>query len=96
MKDFAILISFLAALALPVGAGEWKSEEDKGIFLHTIRGGTARLELVCDPEGVWVPAEFHVVVTPKPGEFLQKLLNMLLITLQPGEPGVFSRANMGR
>lgn len=71
MKRFIISAFSLAGLAFPVGAGEWKSEEDKGLFLHTIQDGRARLELVCDPEGIWIPAEFHVVVTPTPGEFLQ-------------------------
>ena len=54
-----------------MGAAEWQSAEDKGIFLHTIQEGTARLELVCDPEGAWLPPEFHVVVTPAPGQFLE-------------------------
>lgn len=71
MKRFIISAFSLAGLALPVVAGEWDSEEDKGIFLHTIQDGTARLELVCDPEGIWIPAEFHVVVTPAPGQFLE-------------------------
>ena len=71
MRKFVILAAFLSVLALPVGAGEWKSEENKGIFLHTIQEGTARLELVCDPEGAWLPPEFHVVVTPAPGQFLE-------------------------
>ena len=71
MKSFAVSAFSFAVLALPVGAGEWQSEENKGIFLHTIQEGTARLELVCDPEGVWLPPEFHVVVTPAPGQFLE-------------------------
>ena len=71
MKSFVISALSLAVLALPVDAGEWQSEENKGIFLHTIQEGTARLELVCDPEGVWLPPEFHVVVTPAPGQFLE-------------------------
>lgn len=71
MKSFVVSAFSLAVLALPVGAGEWQSEENKGIFLHTIQEGTARLELVCDPEGVWLPPEFHVVVTPAPGQFLE-------------------------
>lgn len=71
MKDVATLIVSLAILALPVGAGEWRSEENKGIFLHTIQNGPARLELVCDPEGIWLPPEFHVVVMPAPGQFLE-------------------------
>ena len=71
MKRFIISAFSLAGLAFPVGAGEWKSEEDKGLFLHTIQDGTARLELVCDPEGAWLPPEYHVVVTPAPGQFLQ-------------------------
>ena len=71
MKSFAVSAISLVALALPVGAGEWQSAENKGIFLHTIQEGTARLELVCDPEGVWLPPEFHVVVTPALGQFLE-------------------------
>lgn len=71
MKSFVISAFFLAILVLPVGAGEWQSKENKGIFLHTIQDGTARLELVCDPEGVWLPPEFHVLVTPAPGQFLE-------------------------
>lgn len=71
MKSFAISAFSLAVLALSADAGEWQTEENKGIFLHTIQEGTARLELVCDPEGVWLPPEFHVVVTPAPGQFLE-------------------------
>ena len=71
MKSFVVSALSLAVLALPVGAGQWQSEENKGIFLHTIQEGTARLELVCDPEGIWIPAEYHVVVTPAPGHFLE-------------------------
>ena len=71
MKTYVVSAFSFAVLALPVGAGEWQSEENKGIFLHTIQEGTARLELVCDPEGVWLPPEFHVVVTPAPGQFLE-------------------------
>lgn len=71
MKRFVVSALALAVLALPVGAGQWQYDENKGIFLHTIQDGTARLELVCDPEGIWIPAEFHVVVTPAPGQFLE-------------------------
>ena len=71
MKSFVVSAFSLAVLASPVGAAEWQSAEDKGIFLHTIQDGTARLELVCDPEGAWLPPEFHVVVTPAPGQFLE-------------------------
>lgn len=71
MKSFVVSAFSLAILALPVSAAEWQSVEDKGIFLHTIQEGTARLELVCDPEGAWLPPEYHVVVTPAPGQFLE-------------------------
>lgn len=71
MKSFVVSALSLAVMALPVGAAEWQSVEDKNLFLHTIQEGTARLELVCDPEGAWLPPEYHVVVTPAPGQFLE-------------------------
>ena len=71
MKNFAAFVLAFAASVLPVSAAQWQSEEVKGIFSHTIQEGSARLELVCDPEGVWLPPEYHVVVTPAPGQFLQ-------------------------
>ena len=71
MKSFVVSALSLAVMALPVGAAEWQSVEDKNLFLHTIQDGTARLELVCDPEDAWLPPEYHVVVTPAPGQFLE-------------------------
>jgi len=70
MKNFATAILALAASALPVSAAQWQSEEVKGIFSHTIQDGTARLEVVCDPEGLWTPPEFHVVATDS-GRFME-------------------------
>jgi hypothetical protein len=70
MKNFATSILALAASALPVSAAQWQSEEVKGIFSHTVQDGTARLEVVCDPEGLWTPPEFHVVATDS-GQFME-------------------------
>lgn len=70
MKSFVVTVLSLATTALPVSAGEWQSSEYKGLFEYTLRDGTARLALVCDPEGIWMPPEFHVVVTDA-GQFLQ-------------------------
>lgn len=70
MKDFATSILALAASALPISAAQWQSEEVKGIFSHTVQDGTARLEVVCDPEGLWTPPEFHVVATDS-GQFME-------------------------
>lgn len=70
MKNLLVSALSFACLVQPVGAGQWQSEENKGIFLHTIQDGTARLELVCDPEKLWIPPEFHVVVS-EAGQFLQ-------------------------
>ena len=71
MKSIVVTVLFLTATAPPVSAAQWQSTEDKGLFEYTLQDGTARLELVCDPEGVWLPPEFHVVVTPAPGQFLE-------------------------
>ncbi len=57
----------LAAVAMacgPAAAAEWKSSEDKGLRLYSLIDGSARLDLVCDPEGLWEPAEFHLSVIP--------------------------------
>jgi hypothetical protein len=70
MKNFATSMLALAASALPVSAAQWQSEEVKGIFSHTVQDGTARLEVVCDPEGLWTPPEFHVVATDS-GQFME-------------------------
>lgn len=70
MKNFATSILAVAASALPVSAAQWQSEEVKGIFSHTVQDGTARLEVVCDPEGLWTPPEFHVVATDS-GHFME-------------------------
>lgn len=58
VADLALVLSTVPALA-----GQWKTEEDKGIFLHSVQQGRARLEMVCDPDGIWLPPEFHVLVT---------------------------------
>ena len=71
MKKSVMAALALAVTALPLSAAQWKVTEDKGLLEYTIQEGTARLELVCDPEGVWLPPEFHVVVTPAPGQFLE-------------------------
>lgn len=71
MKSFVVTVLSLAGAAIPVSAAQWQSTEDKGLFEYTLQEGTARLELVCDPEGAWLPPEFHVVVTPAPGQFLE-------------------------
>ena len=71
MKKSVTAVLALAATALPLSAAQWKVTEDKGLLEYTIQEGTARLELVCDPERVWLPPEFHLVVTPAAGQFLQ-------------------------
>ncbi|WP_265501265.1 hypothetical protein [Paracoccus beibuensis] len=70
MKIFAASMLALGASVLPVSAAQWQSEEVKGIFSHTVQDGTARLEVVCDPEGLWTPPEFHVVATEN-GRFME-------------------------
>ena len=71
MKSFVLSTLVLAVMPVPVSAAQWQSSENKGLFEYMLQDGTARLELVCDPEGVWLPPEFHVVVTPAPGQFLE-------------------------
>lgn len=56
--------------ASTAGAAEWQTVEDKGIFLHSLRDGSAKLEMVCDPDELWSPPEFHVLVTDG-GHFLE-------------------------
>lgn len=63
MKSFFAASLALAVSTVPSFAGQWQTEEDKGIFLHSLQEGTARLEMVCDPDGIWLPPEFHVLVT---------------------------------
>jgi len=70
MKSLFAASVALAVSTIPGFAGEWQTEEDKGIFLHTLQEGTARLEMVCDPEGIWMPPEFHVLVT-EGGQFME-------------------------
>ena len=52
MKSFVVSAFSLAVLALPVGAAEWQSAEDKGIFLHTIQEGTAVLNWCAIPRAL--------------------------------------------
>ena len=57
----------LAAVVMasgPASAAEWKSSEDKGLKLYSLVEGANRLDLVCDPEGLWEPAEFHLFFSP--------------------------------
>ena len=57
----------LAAVALacgPAAAADWKSSEDKGLKLYRLVDGANRLDLVCDPEGLWEPPEFHLFLSP--------------------------------
>lgn len=70
MNRIAIAAIIAASTAFPAVAAQWQEEQDKGIFLYTLHEGTARLEMVCDPEGLWTPPEFHVVATDG-GQFLE-------------------------
>ena len=70
MKSFFAASLALAVSTVPSFAGQWQTEEDKGIFLHSLQEGTARLEMVCDPDGIWLPPEFHVLVTDG-GQFME-------------------------
>lgn len=68
-----IRILGIAAIAGAMGgaasAATWVASQDKGLAVYALQDGTARIDMVCDPEGLWTTPEYHVVVTDG-GSFL--------------------------
>lgn len=59
------LIVATAVFAMTSGmamAATWSHEDDKGLQIYTLVDGETRLELVCDPDKLWEPAEFHLIM----------------------------------
>lgn len=52
----------LAATSGTAYAQEWTSKDDKGLKVYDLQDGSVNINLVCDPAGLWEPAEFHLVV----------------------------------
>lgn len=59
-----ICSTLIIAAALGSASGkEWSQNTVKGLQVFEFHEGTANLNLVCDPEGIWEPAEFHLLLT---------------------------------
>lgn len=43
-------------------ANEWSAKDDKGLKVYNLRDGSATVDLVCDPDNLWEPPEYHLVV----------------------------------
>lgn len=61
-----VILGLAALAAVTAGAASgavWEASQDKGLQIYGLRDGTASIEMVCDPEGIWTTPEYHVVVT---------------------------------
>lgn len=56
------VFAFLTAAAQAAAATGWTTTSDKGIELHQIAADHVQVTIVCDPNGVWEPAEFHMTI----------------------------------
>lgn len=51
-----------AATCSAASAGEWSSQDDKGLKVYSLHDGAVAVDLVCDPDSLWEPPEYHLVV----------------------------------
>lgn len=56
------VVAILAATSGIASAADWSAADDKGLKTYTLAEAETRLELVCDPDLLWEPPEFHLVV----------------------------------
>lgn len=70
--------------AVEAGAANWSASQDKGLRVYTLREGAARVDMVCDPEGIWAPnPEYHII--PSTGG---QVLDGGTVTIKNGDQSV--------
>lgn len=57
-----IAAAIVVATCGMASANEWSAKDDKGLKVYNLRDGSATLDLVCDPDNLWEPPEYHLVV----------------------------------
>lgn len=64
MNKFLMTLAVLSSTASAVMAqgATWDASENRGLKLYTASQGSVKASLVCDPDNLWEPAEYHLQV----------------------------------